>query len=207
VRGSAQSSITSIHRAEALQTKNHAACSKSFDDGHWPFRSTSAVRFPGKASISASIRRLRAPLLNALLGSVRNLNEGGRQRLYATLTTLPQCKDSAASQHLALPDTPLGAKTFVQRTKTVDFAFIPLADWGVSVIDKSYNAFPYQTVAQDDWGRYHKGSQMTIRLTPSFFVLSFLSVMLTTGALRAHSGGLNAQGCHAGSRPYHCHRA
>jgi hypothetical protein len=22
----------------------------------------------------------------------------------------------------------------------------------------------------------------------------------------AHSGGLNAQGCHAGSQPYHCHR-
>ena len=22
----------------------------------------------------------------------------------------------------------------------------------------------------------------------------------------AHSGGLNAEGCHAGSRPYHCHR-
>lgn len=62
-------------------------------------------------------------------------------------------------------------------------------------------------MAQDGWGRQHKGSQMTIRLTPSFFVLCFLSVMLTTAALRAHSGGLNAQGCHAGSRPYHCHRA
>ena len=23
----------------------------------------------------------------------------------------------------------------------------------------------------------------------------------------AHSGGLNQQGCHAGSQPYHCHRA
>jgi hypothetical protein len=23
----------------------------------------------------------------------------------------------------------------------------------------------------------------------------------------SHSGGLNAQGCHAGSKPYHCHRA
>ena len=23
----------------------------------------------------------------------------------------------------------------------------------------------------------------------------------------AHSGGLNAQGCHGGSRPYHCHRS
>ena len=25
--------------------------------------------------------------------------------------------------------------------------------------------------------------------------------------LTAHSGGLNAQGCHAGSQPYHCHRS
>jgi len=23
----------------------------------------------------------------------------------------------------------------------------------------------------------------------------------------AHGGGLNAQGCHAGSKPYHCHRS
>lgn len=23
----------------------------------------------------------------------------------------------------------------------------------------------------------------------------------------AHSGGLNAEGCHAGSKPYHCHRS
>ncbi len=27
-----------------------------------------------------------------------------------------------------------------------------------------------------------------------------------TGAV-AHTGGVNAQGCHAGSQPYHCHRA
>ena len=30
-------------------------------------------------------------------------------------------------------------------------------------------------------------------------------ITLSTQAL-AHSGGLNKQGCHAGSRPYHCHR-
>lgn len=28
-----------------------------------------------------------------------------------------------------------------------------------------------------------------------------------SSVLNAHSGGLNAQGCHAGSRPYHCHRS
>jgi hypothetical protein len=39
-------------------------------------------------------------------------------------------------------------------------------------------------------------------------------VALITGLLvmpaamaSAHSGGLNAQGCHAGSQPYHCHRS
>jgi endonuclease YncB( thermonuclease family) len=30
-------------------------------------------------------------------------------------------------------------------------------------------------------------------------------IALSTQAL-AHSGGLNKQGCHAGSKPYHCHR-
>lgn len=29
----------------------------------------------------------------------------------------------------------------------------------------------------------------------------------TTSVVHAHSGGLNGDGCHAGSRPYHCHRA
>ena len=36
-----------------------------------------------------------------------------------------------------------------------------------------------------------------------------LIALLTAAAtqLSAHSGGLNKQGCHAGSQPYHCHRA
>jgi endonuclease YncB( thermonuclease family) len=33
-----------------------------------------------------------------------------------------------------------------------------------------------------------------------------LFFLLTTHAA-AHSGGLNKQGCHAGSQPYHCHKA
>ena len=32
------------------------------------------------------------------------------------------------------------------------------------------------------------------------------SMLLTVPSANAHSGGLNAQGCHAGSQPYHCHR-
>ena len=39
-----------------------------------------------------------------------------------------------------------------------------------------------------------------------------MSVVLTTTVIlathaAAHSGGLNKKGCHAGSQPYHCHRA
>lgn len=40
--------------------------------------------------------------------------------------------------------------------------------------------------------------------------LSFLSAVLASNfpeELWAHSGRLNAQGCHGGRRPYHCHRA
>jgi hypothetical protein len=38
------------------------------------------------------------------------------------------------------------------------------------------------------------------------FVLLLLTSMLPAKSVFAHSGGLNAQGCHAGSQPYHCHR-
>ena len=34
-----------------------------------------------------------------------------------------------------------------------------------------------------------------------------LVALLPIGQSEGHSGGLNSQGCHAGSRPYHCHRA
>ena len=35
-------------------------------------------------------------------------------------------------------------------------------------------------------------------------IIAILITLSTQGL--AHSGGLNKQGCHAGSRPYHCHR-
>ena len=40
------------------------------------------------------------------------------------------------------------------------------------------------------------------------FIFSTAAVLVfsTTTPVAAHSGGLNAQGCHAGSKPYHCHR-
>lgn len=45
--------------------------------------------------------------------------------------------------------------------------------------------------------------QFTILFAMPVLALS----LLTNGPVDAHSGGLNAQGCHAGSRPYHCHRS
>lgn len=36
---------------------------------------------------------------------------------------------------------------------------------------------------------------------------TFLTAQFTPNLAIAHSGGLNAQGCHAGSQPYHCHRS
>lgn len=40
----------------------------------------------------------------------------------------------------------------------------------------------------------------------SLLIAALLAVVSPMGAA-AHSGGLNAQGCHAGSQPYHCHRS
>ena len=37
-------------------------------------------------------------------------------------------------------------------------------------------------------------------------ILIALLIVVAT-QIGAHSGGLNKQGCHAGSKPYHCHRA
>ncbi|PQO24857.1 YHYH domain-containing protein [Rhodobacteraceae bacterium WD3A24] len=36
--------------------------------------------------------------------------------------------------------------------------------------------------------------------------ISAALIVLPTPAVFAHSGGLDSNGCHAGSRPYHCHR-
>ena len=38
------------------------------------------------------------------------------------------------------------------------------------------------------------------------FSVTAIVIILTTQAA-AHSGGLNKQGCHAGSQPYHCHKS
>mgnify|MGYP001498553887 CR=1 FL=1 len=42
-------------------------------------------------------------------------------------------------------------------------------------------------------------------LLASFTVASM--TVFTGETATAHSGGLNSSGCHAGSQPYHCHRA
>lgn len=42
---------------------------------------------------------------------------------------------------------------------------------------------------------------------PQFALVSVLLCgYLMAGPALAHSGGLDADGCHAGSKPYHCHR-
>lgn len=47
---------------------------------------------------------------------------------------------------------------------------------------------------------------MNIMFAP-FRVASFFTLALSfSSSALAHSGGLNSQGCHAGSQPYHCHR-
>ena len=42
----------------------------------------------------------------------------------------------------------------------------------------------------------------------SLAILSLAALSISVPSITfAHSGGLNAQGCHAGSKPYHCHRS
>ena len=45
-----------------------------------------------------------------------------------------------------------------------------------------------------------------IRFSAFLTCLSLSSAIVPVPAV-AHSGGLNAAGCHAGSQPYHCHRS
>ena len=40
-------------------------------------------------------------------------------------------------------------------------------------------------------------------LLPIFFQIVTLNIKIA----KAHSGGLNSQGCHGGKKPYHCHRS
>ena len=43
--------------------------------------------------------------------------------------------------------------------------------------------------------------------TSSKGALLSLSMSILAINVEAHSGGLDATGCHAGSQPYHCHRS
>ena len=46
-----------------------------------------------------------------------------------------------------------------------------------------------------------------LRVQTGRWRMFFISlVMALAGQVGAHSGGLNKQGCHAGSQPYHCHK-
>lgn len=48
---------------------------------------------------------------------------------------------------------------------------------------------------------------MEHRFSVGYLVLAFGIGLASSSAVYSHSGGLDANGCHAGSRPYHCHRA
>ena len=44
--------------------------------------------------------------------------------------------------------------------------------------------------------------------TDGWKIVFIITILLTLATQAdAHSGGLNKQGCHAGSKPYHCHKA
>ena len=51
-------------------------------------------------------------------------------------------------------------------------------------------------------------SQLAIRKKQvNWFIAMLFSIsLISASSVYAHSGGLNAAGCHAGSQPYHCHR-
>ncbi|WP_412098993.1 peptidoglycan-binding protein [Defluviimonas sp. D31] len=54
----------------------------------------------------------------------------------------------------------------------------------------------------------YMGPAMYCLRQPSFLLAAIVSLLPlgSGGDLYAHSGGLNASGCHGGSQPYHCHR-
>ena len=45
------------------------------------------------------------------------------------------------------------------------------------------------------------------RFKPVIALIVFSFCVLFPIEAFSHSGGLNASGCHAGSKPYHCHRS
>jgi hypothetical protein len=48
---------------------------------------------------------------------------------------------------------------------------------------------------------------MCPKSSPFFLALIFVVTLLPPSQSSAHSGGLDSNGCHAGSKPYHCHRS
>ena len=50
-------------------------------------------------------------------------------------------------------------------------------------------------------------AEETMRIFVLVSILAFAHLVASSKSVEAHSGGLNSQGCHAGSRPYHCHRS
>ena len=56
---------------------------------------------------------------------------------------------------------------------------------------------------------HNSGAKFLIAPMPKVLLTGiYITCLLLTGNVAgAHSGGLDSQGCHGGSRPYHCHRS
>jgi len=46
-----------------------------------------------------------------------------------------------------------------------------------------------------------------MKIRQVIFTITCLGFLSAASMVSAHSGGLNSAGCHAGSKPYHCHRS
>ena len=53
----------------------------------------------------------------------------------------------------------------------------------------------------------HRKMILMFKLLRLGFLTAVITATVAATTVNSHSGGLNSQGCHAGSRPYHCHRS
>ena len=53
----------------------------------------------------------------------------------------------------------------------------------------------------------HRKMVLMFKLLRLGFLTAVITATVAATTVNSHSGGLNSQGCHAGSRPYHCHRS
>ena len=81
-----------------------------------------------------------------------------------------------------------------------------LAKSSKSLFPKAYEYFSEEQYPFNDlfFVFFHLERSSPMRI--SLLAITILSFQIPALPAFSHSGGLNAQGCHAGSQPYHCHR-